>query len=100
MNNKEMKTAQVILDQLGGDKFVAITGVYDIAFATKSLHMRLPENKSKARALSVFLVGDDYIMKFWKTVNTDIVYIADIDGVHRDQLQAVFTDVTGLDTHL
>jgi len=41
-----------------------------------------------------------YRMQFWKLVKANMKVLETIEGVRFDQMQAVFTDVTGLDTHL
>ena len=96
-----MKIARTILDQLGGNKFLAMTGSRDFVAAKNLLRMRLARNKSGASHLTIILAGDDtYRMQFWKLAKASIKVLETIEGVRFDQMQAVFTDVTGLDTHL
>lgn len=51
--------AQTILQQLGGNKFVVMTGAKDFVYDDNSLRFRIPRNKSKANIVTVSLRGDD-----------------------------------------
>jgi len=96
-----MKTAQIILQQLGGNKFIAITGVRNLACDEKSLSMKLSRNMSKATHMIVTLTSLDlYDVKFVSCRNYSINTVKEYTGVYADMLQSIFTDVTGLDTHL
>jgi len=108
-----MTVAQTILDQLGGSKFIVCTGSKNFTADGNTLKMKLAGNRSKANYLSITLNGLDlYDMsfnkiteakfnvktgKFRKYENKEITVL---NGVMFDQLQSLFTSVTGLDTHL
>ena len=96
-----MTAARTILDQLGGNKFIAMTGSRDFVAAKNMLRMKLVHNKSRASYLTIILADDDtYSMQFWKLVKATMKVLETVEGVYCDQLQAVFTDITGLDTHI
>ena len=112
-SRESLVVAEVILSQLGGNKFVAMTGSKNFISDKNTLRMDLVSNKSKANKLWITLQADDtYTMKFFKftkgKLNTKTyewkeeqsVDIRVANGVYFDMLQDIFTDVTGLYTHL
>lgn len=120
---KKMKIGhyQDILQQIGGDKFLVMTGSkvkyygYD-KNGYAYLRFELTKNKSKAQLLKIQLNDKDlYNMSFdriKKTLNKEYaalgikVYDEDIENVkflediYCDQLQEIFTKVTGMYTKL
>ena len=96
-----MKTAQIILEQLGGNKFIVMTGCKNFVASNNSLSMQLSRNMSKATHMTVTLTSLDlYDVKFVSCRNYSINTVKEYTGVYADMLQSIFTDVTGLDTHL
>lgn len=97
-----MTIANTILAQLGGNKFIVMTGSKNFIASKESLTMTLTKNKVKAKYLSVTLNSNDtYTMLFFGlNRNLDRVTKSEKTGVYFDQLQSIFTEVTGLDTHL
>ena len=111
-----MEIGKEILRQLGGGRFVAMTGAKHIGFCTKtnSLSMKLTRNKLGAQWLNIRLTSmDDYTMTFTKEkkkhetlggikfcTKSELITLKEIEGVYCDQLQEFFTRETGLDTHL
>ena len=102
--NKQ-QIANTILAQLGGNKFLAMTGAYNLLIDGNGLRMKLRKNQSGAGIMRVTLKGDDtYKMEFIKarTVKCEIkiTTVREFDGIYFDQLQSRFTEVTGYYTHL
>lgn len=112
-----MNTAQIILQQLGGNKFIAMTGAKNFVADGYTLRMTLPRNGSKANRLWITLDADDtYTMRFFKytagglKVNykkgtADFVEPKEEEvktyyGVYCDMLQELFTEVTKMYTRL
>jgi len=108
-----MTVAETILDQLGGNKFITMTGSKNFIAEDYALSMKLAKNKSAANHLRIYLNGLDlYEMEFSKVTfpkfnlktgkmrNGENKEIVKYNGVMFDQLQSLFTSVTGLDTHL
>ncbi len=96
-----MITANEILKQLGGNKFAAMTGSKNFRGDEKSLTMDLTRNKLAAKWLTVTLEADDtYTMTFQSFRKFEVKLKAEIKGVYADMLQSIFTEQTGLDTHL
>ena len=108
-----MKVAETILQQLGGNRFVSMTGAKNFVSDGNTLRMSLPRNASKANRLYITLdASDTYTMRFFhysparlnrKTYtwsDDKIKEIKTLRGVYCDQLQNIFTSVTGMYTHL
>ncbi len=97
-----MEIANTILAQLGGNKFIAMTGSKNFIASKQSLTMTLTKNKVKAKYLRIVLeVNDTYSMTFFTlNRNHDSVVKSEYKDVYFDQLQSIFTEVTGLYTQL
>lgn len=108
-----MKTAQIILEQLGGGRFAAMTGSKNFISDGNTLRMTLARNKSKANRLYITLDPDDtYRMRFIRysapRLNTKTMTftegktteIKEYTGVYCDMLESLFSKVTGLYTRL
>ena len=111
---------QDILQQIGGNKFLVMTGSkvkyygYDNGYVY--LMFKLTKNQSKAQFLKIQLNGKDlYNMEFTrikKTLNKEysalgiriydeaIEIIKTYEDIYCDQLQEIFTDITGMYTRL
>lgn len=111
MNNKEV--AITILNQMGGNKFVVMTGSKDFVNLGNGLRMTLSRNFSKANRLDVTLNGDDtYTMRFYRYspchlnkktfewVGDKTVEVRKFEHIYFDQLQELFTEVTHMYTKL
>lgn len=114
MNNTAKQTngqdiAATILNQLGGHKFLAMTGVKQPMFdADGTLTFKPGKNAGKVNYVSISydVAKDLYNMKFEnirmnkKTYDLTRKLIAEFEGVYADQLQELFTKVTGMYTSL
>ena len=109
----KMTVANTILEQLGGNKFIAMTGAKNFLSDGNTLRMTLPKNRSKANRLYITLdTTDTYTMYFFKftagrlnkrlshgpRINRKI--LKKVSGVYADMLQDIFTATTGMATHL
>lgn len=100
--------AKTILEQLGGKKFLTMTGSYNLQYSSKEdnyLSMHLRPNRLGAKYLKITLTAmDDYTLTFSKMVgkglNVKHVIIKEIPGIYCDQLEEIFTRETGLYTRL
>ena len=62
--------AQEIIRQLGGNRFVAMTGAKDFVAIDYGLRFRIGRNKSSANIVKIKLdIYDTYTMEFWRTSN-------------------------------
>ena len=109
----KMRVADIILEQLGGNKFLAMTGAKNLLADGNTLRMTLPKNHSMSDRLWITLNSDDtYTMDFfrftagrldrrtyqWTEDKKESVRV--IKGVYCDMLQEIFTTTTRMYTHL
>ena len=100
------QVAKIILQQIGGRRFVAMTGSHDLINLGNGLRMSLSRNKTSANRLEIIYDegSDIYDLRFYrqsinhKTFEVKTKDIKTIDGVYCDMLEDIFTDVTGLYT--
>jgi hypothetical protein len=99
-----METAKEILRQLGGNKFVVMTGAKNLIGHPSALSFRLPGKNFARHDINYVKITlnsmDLYDLEFGRVRGKTYKVISLCDGIYNDQLQAVFTAETGLDTHL
>lgn len=96
-----MNTAQTILSQLGGNKFIAMTGAKNFCTNGRDISFKVMRNASKVTHVNITLdPSDTYTVKFLKVRGCDIKTISEREGVYWDSLQSVFEQNTGLRTSL
>lgn len=97
-----MQVAQTILQQLGGNRFIAMTGAKNFVGSADALHFSIGRGAvNKANKVVVRLGSDDlYTVEFWNVRGVNMRQLETVDGVYADTLRRVFTDATGFDTHL
>lgn len=92
-----MEIAKEILNQLGCNRFILMTGSSNFVSMKNGLGMKLTRNKSKANYMRIVLTPMDlYNVEFLRITSSDMKTIKSIEGIYNDQLQSIFTDVTGL----
>ncbi len=81
---------------------MAMTGSKNLVAVDNGLMMQLVRNKSKANKMRITLTPmDTYKVEFFKiTRDFDVKMVKEFDGVYFDQLQDIFTEVTGLYTRM
>jgi len=93
---------ETILEQMGGNKFMVMTGARPVVHGPHMLTFKLPTNQSKANYLDVIHnPGKDlYTMTFRRVSNRgmDSKNLVEYDDVYADQLQPMFEKVTGMYT--
>jgi len=100
-----MGVADTILAQLGGARFVAMTGARALVAGPDHLQFVLPRGAlNGTNKVQIKLTGDDlYTVAVYRfssrTLATKPTAPA-VNGVYADDLRAVFTRLTGLDTSL
>lgn len=94
--------ASEILNQLGGNRFLVMTGSKNLVATGNGLRLNLSRNKAGAKWLSISLNGLDlYDLDFFTAdKNFNLTSKAKFENVYCDQLQSIFTQVTGLYTKL
>ena len=106
--------AQTIYMQIGGPRFTAMTGSHHMVADGNTLRMVLAKNNSKANRLHItydegkdlysmrfFRVTGGYLnMKTYAWVPEKTAEVKTVDEVFADDLERIFTLVTGLVTRL
>lgn len=100
--------AKTILQQIGGRRFIAMTGSKNFIDLGNGLKMDITRNKTSANRLEIILDKgtDTYTMKFYrhtfskKTFKVSTKEIALHEGIYCDMLEEMFTSTTGLYTRL
>ena len=107
-----VEEAYTILLQLGGRRFLAMTGADKLLAAGRTAHnpnpwlrMDLRKNQAQVNRLKITLMPDDtYTVEFYHQVLFDwvpqISHQQTFELVYGEDLQTLFTSVTGYDTHL
>jgi hypothetical protein len=96
---------QIILEQLGGRRFIAMTGAKDFVGAERSLVFRLPGTpgfvKDGINRVCITLdPADTYTVDCFRYRSRYLVPKATASDIYAENLQETFTRLTGLDTHL
>ena len=98
-----MQVATQILEQLGGHRFTAMTGAKQFVGSERALQFSIGRGATnKANKVRVTLATDDtYTVEFFSLRGVNCKPCGEpVERVYADRLQAVFTEATGLDTHL
>ena len=95
------QVAATILKQLGGNKFLAMTGAKYLVAGANFLQFTIPGRKINSVVIRLD-PNDTYTLLFNKKTNmgVDIKNVAKATGVYADRLQSIFTENTGLYTSL
>lgn len=95
-----METAKIILQQLGGNQFVAMTGAKCFSDGPNTLIVRFKGSKV-ANHLNITLNQDDtYYIRFAKITGVSYQKVKEMGGVYCDMLRPIFEETTGLLTSL
>ena len=98
---ERMRGMKTILKQLGGNKFIAMTGARDFVAGKNNLSFKIPRAKKEINYIFIKLtLKDTYIMGFGINSLSEYKTIDIVNNVYFDQLQEVFTENTGLNCSL
>ena len=102
-NQKEkLQIAKTILSQLGGNRFIAMTGAkrfeYDSKGSVVTLQFKIGRNAKQVNIVRInYIKGKDlYEMNFYKGAKL----LKKVSNVYADQLRKIFTKHTGMYTSL
>lgn len=94
-----MTTAAHILQQLGGNKFIAMTGA--ACFEDNGKLVVKFKGSPKANLLHVTLTeADTYNVTVMKYRGLSIKVVKEVEGAYADMLRPIFENATGLKTSL
>jgi|WetSurMetagenome_2_1015567.scaffolds.fasta_scaffold1483765_1 hypothetical protein len=93
----ELIVAKIILQQLGGSKFIAMTGAKHFSGTERSLTGSLGKNPKSVHTFKVTLDPDDtYFVTFYRLRAGKCTRVSEVYGVDGDQLVETFERETGL----
>jgi len=96
--------AKTILEQLGGRKFLVMTGANNLIGSSNSLKMRLPNALCDGKRCSGIIItldpSDTYTVQAVYIRKLEMKILKTVSNVYCDNLQEVFTSLTGLYTSL
>ena len=97
-----LDVANTILEQLGGRRFLLMTGAKNLAGSNDSLSFKLPSNPKKVThvVIKYDYVRDLYNMEFLNIRGVNRKVLREHEGVYFDMLQDLFTQETGFYTKL
>ena len=96
-----MQIANTILKQLGGNRFIAMTGSKNFIAGKNSLSMKLTRNQTGANYLRITLNSMDlYDMEFISMRGGNMKTKVESKGLYNDMLVREFEQQTGLYTKL
>lgn len=98
-----INVASTIYQQLGGNRFAAMTGAQDFLNCGDSLDFRVPSRSTKDGINRVRITlepSDTYRVKFMRQRGTSIKTVSEHEDIYWDELQPLFTRKTGLLTRL
>ena len=88
--------ANTILAQLGGNRFIAMTGAKYFTCDDKSLSFQFP-NRSSTNCCRITLNSmDTYDMDFKRVYGIKVTPVKTYEGIYDTMLQDIFTEQTGL----
>lgn len=93
--------AKIILQQLGGNRFVAMTGARSFSSGSSGLSFRIRRSNGIFGVVIRLTPEDLYEMEFLTYSGKEGVKAKKtLSGVHAEDMCRMFTEVTGLDTSL
>lgn len=93
-----MGATMIILEQLGGNRFLAMTGAKNLVRSgDTTLQFSLPRGTAnKANKVRIELDANDlYTVSFFNIRGVNVKVIETVEGVFAEDLRRVFTDRTG-----
>lgn len=89
--------ASQVLQQLGQNQFIAMTGARQFLHCGDTLRFRV----ARGLIIEVRLDADDtYTLRISRVRKLAVKVLHEVSGVYADNLRSTFTTLTGLDTHL
>ena len=99
----DMTVSKAILEQLGGQRFIVMTGAKSFVGDEDRLKFRLPSTMVRGRGNHIEIIlnaADLYDIKLAKIRNLESKIIDTRENVFAADLQKAFTEMTGLDTRM
>ena len=98
---ESQQIAKTILQQLGGGRFIAMTGAKNFGSSRNSLQFKIGRNsKSISHVIITLKSSDLYDVEFIRMRGTSRKVVKKLKGVYADQLGKIFTKYTGMNVRL
>ena len=98
---ESQQVAKTILQQLGGNRFIAMTGAKNFGSSKNSLQFKIGRNSKSISHVIITLKSTDlYDVEFIRMRGVNRKVVKKLKGVYADQLGKIFTKFTGLRTRL
>jgi hypothetical protein len=98
---KDETTSETILAQLGGAKFISMTGAKTFVGRDNGLQFKIPASKDGINAVIITVNARDYYdVEYYKIRGTKVVVVRSDTDVPADMLASSFELATGLYTKL
>lgn len=99
--DRSKEIADTILAQLGGNRFLAMTGAKSLSYGDNALNMRIGRNSKGVTHVRIRLNGADlYDVTYMRVWGSKVTEKGKSEGIYADMLRADFTRETGLDVAL
>lgn len=96
-----MNVSQTILQQLGGTRFMSMTGAKNFLTTDNGLTMKVGKNAKGVSHIKITLVNDLYNIEALSIRGfNEPKSKGQFEGVHAENLRSAFTTLTGLETSL
>jgi len=93
----DKRVACEILRQLGGNRFIAMTGAQNFCATNNSFLCQIPMKKDRISHIKITLNGLDlYDIEFISTWGNQLKTVSTFEGAYNDMLQNIISDRTGL----
>lgn len=102
-SEEKIQIAKVILEQLGGRKFIVMTGARDLLALDSGLIFSLSATTTKNRINRVRITltpADTYTIEFLAIHGKTVKEVYKAEDIYNDQLVELFEEHTGLFTKL
>ena len=96
----DKRQAGEMLKQLGGNKFIAMTGAKNFAVGPKGASFKIGRNSKNVNYVRIDLKNDLYDMEFIQMRAGKMKVKSKVKQIYADQLQQMFTKHTGMYTSL
>jgi hypothetical protein len=102
--SSDMSIAQEILRQLGGHRFLTMTGAKNLLSGPNYLVMNLPPTLTKGRInkfkIELDQTTDSYTLTAMKYRKLEVKGVEKVENIDVTNLKRKFTEMTGLDVHI
>jgi hypothetical protein len=96
-----MIDGRTVIEQLGGSRFIAMTGAKNFGTTDNALSFKIGRNARGVSHVRVTLdPSDTYTVEFLKVRKLHVTVAETCTDIYCDSLQDCFTRNTGMDTHL